>query len=609
MKRRDFLKFTTLSVLGLSATSNAEAAQPKRPNILWLTSEDNTADWLGCYNNPDATTPNLDQLAREGFRYTNCFANAPVCAPQRSTWITGVHAISMGTHPMRSRYQIPHEKIKYYPDHLKQAGYFVSNHTKTDYNIGGRPDKACWDSTADWRNRKPGQPFFSVINFAQSHESRAFGNVENTRHDPLNMDLPAYHPDIPTIRKNYAKYQDAVQIMDEKVGAAISKLKADGLYEDTIIVYCSDHGGVLPRSKRFLFDNGIHCPLIVRIPEKYKHLYPAPAPGTTVDDIVSFIDMPRTWLSLTAAPVPDHMQGRVFLGKTEPPRKYHFAWRGRMDERYDNQRAVRDKRYLYIKNYMPWFPWGQRLQYLWKMQATQTWQQHHQAGKTTAITARWFTPKPVEELYDTLKDPDCINNLADHTDQTQRLTQMRKALRDWQLKIHDSGLLPETERSARAEEHDVTIYEMVRNPKLYDLPAYLDAADLALQKDPANLPALTQDLDHPDSGIRWWAVVGLFYLGQNAAPAKAKLTAALTDPSHEVRAYTAWSLTTLGETERALQTFDQLIRDHSPATLTVLNILDQLGDSAKPLLQTVKQTELKDYNKRMKDYLLSKWSS
>ncbi|MFV1996063.1 MAG: sulfatase, partial [Verrucomicrobiales bacterium] len=402
-----FPRFTSFFTFLFAFVLVAPAAD--KPNILWITSEDNNVTWLGCYGNPQADTPVLDKLAAEGFRYTNCFANAPVCAPSRSTWITGVNAVSMGTHPMRSRYEIPHDRIKYYPDYLVAAGYFVSNHTKTDYNIGGRDDKECWDSRERfaWREREPGQPFFCVINHTESHESKAFGDVTNTTFDPAKVKLAAYHPDIEPIRQNYAHYHDAVKKMDTRIGEVLAQLEEDGLAQDTIVVYCSDHGGVLPRSKRFLFDSGIHAPLIVRIPEKFKHLWPAAKPGDSVDRLVSFLDMPKTWLSLAGAEVPSIMQGRIFLGADkEQERDFHVAFRGRMDERYDNVRAVRGKRFLYIRNYMPFAPWGQHLNYLWKMVATQAWEEHYLAGKTDAVTGRFFGVKPyTEELYDTRGDP------------------------------------------------------------------------------------------------------------------------------------------------------------------------------------------------------------
>ena len=193
----------------------------EKPNILWLTCEDNNVNWLGCYGNPQATTPNIDKLAKQGFQYMHCYANAPVCAPSRSTWITGIHAVSMGTHPMRSRYKIPHNLIQYYPDLLKKAGYYVSNDRKTDYNIGGREDKSPWNSMkTDWNKLKSNQPFFHVLNSTKSHESRAFGDINKTKHDPSKMKLAKYHPDIPDMRKNYAHYQDAMEKMDQDIGKA-----------------------------------------------------------------------------------------------------------------------------------------------------------------------------------------------------------------------------------------------------------------------------------------------------------------------------------------------------------------------------------------------------
>ena len=208
------MKPLVVILLLLIATMSARAAD--RPNVLWLVCEDASVDWIACYGNKEARTPNIDAFAKQGFRYTHAYASAPVCATQRGTWITGINALSMGIHPMRSRYPIPHDLIKYYPDLLRTAGYYTANHDKTDYNIGGRNDKDCWDSNAAdaWNKRKPGQQFFQVINFAQSHESKAQGDVTGTRHSPADVTLRKYHPNELLIRMNYAKYYDAVENMD-----------------------------------------------------------------------------------------------------------------------------------------------------------------------------------------------------------------------------------------------------------------------------------------------------------------------------------------------------------------------------------------------------------
>ena len=578
----------------------------ERPNILWLTSEDNNVNWIGCYGNPHVNSPNIDQLATEGFRYTHAFANAPVCAPSRSTWITGVHALSMGTHPMRSRYKIPHDLIKYYPDLLKTSGYYLGNAKKTDYNIGGREDNECWDNSknVDWDKLKKNQPFFQVINSTQSHESNAFGDFQKTRHSPEDITLRKYHPDLPTMRLNYAKYHDAIQGMDQAIGDALKQLRAMGLADNTIVIYNSDHGGVLPRSKRFLFTGGIHCPLIIRIPEKYKDLWPAEKPGMTVDRIVSFIDMPATWLRITDTKIPAIMHGQAFLGaESRSERAFHYAYRTRMDERNENARAICDKQFLYIRNYMPYAPWMQPLNYLWKMKATQAWVEHVESGKASKVEARFFEPKGwTEELYDIEQDPDNINNLIDNPEYAQVIKRMRENLRSWQKAVFDTGMLPESEMVKLAAQNNTTIYEVARDRSLYNLPQLLDAADLALEENETNLLALRRLLNSPDLGLRYWGIVGCFLLDDTQSALKC-----LEDDSHEVRAMAGWLLLRSGDKRMGLQCLEHLLKENSYATLSVLNIIDWAGDDAKPLLPTIRALKLKNYEKKMQLQLLAKY--
>ena len=586
-----------LTVVLVSVSINAQ----DKPNILWLTSEDNNVHWIGCYGNDDAVTPNIDQLAKEGFKYTHCYANAPVCAPQRSTWITGVHAISMGTHPMRSRNAIPHDSIAYYPDFLKDNQYYVANSEKTDYNIGGRDDKACWDNACrpepEWENLQKNQPFFQIINFTESHESKAHGDVENTQHSPADLELYDYHPDLPDIRKNYARYYDAIKKMDAKVGEALQKLEEMGLADNTIVIYNSDHGGVMPRSKRFLFKGGIHSPLIIRIPEMYKHLWPNEETGTDVARIVSFIDMPKTWLSITGSEVPEYMQGNVFLGKEkEKEQPYHFAYRGRMDERLDNARAVYSKDYVYIRNYMPYVPWMQKLLYLWKAKATQAWAKYVDKGKANKIQSRFFYPKMyTEEFYDLKNDPDNVHNLIEVEKYQGQIQDMRKALRKWQLEIHDTGMLPESEMLKRAADHNTTIFEMVRTPEYYNLPALLDAADLALASNRENAPELQKLLKSKDSGLRYWGMVGCFMIN-DVKTAETHLN----DENDEVQAMAAWTLIRNGKKKAGMKCLQTLLSENSYATLTVLNMIDWMGEDAKELMKYIPENdELGENEKRM----------
>ncbi|TWT84282.1 Sulfatase [Planctomycetes bacterium CA13] len=579
-----------------------------QPNILWLTCEDNNVNWVGCYGNPHADTPNIDGLAAEGFQYMHCYANAPVCAPSRSTWITGVHALSMGTHPMRSRYPIPHDTISYYPDLLKQAGYFVGNAKKTDYNIGGRSDGDAWDTNkVDFGELKKQQPFFMVVNNTKSHESKAFGDVNHTTHSPDDVRLAKYHPDIPDIRKNYAHYHDQMKKMDADIGLALEELERSGLAENTIVIHNSDHGGVIARSKRFLFNSGTHCPLIIRIPEKFKHLRPA-KPGTKINDLVSFIDMTKTWLDICGAETPGYLQGKVFLGPNKESRDYHVSFRARMDERCDNVRAIRDRdgKFLYIRNYMPYAPWGQHLNYLWTMKATQAWEQYHKEGKTDAVTGRFFGTKPMHELYDTTVDPDNVNNLVDDPKYAKEVTRLSKALDAWQLKNFDSGLLPESEIVKISEQTGKTIYEVVRDPKLYDLKRYqeLSATALSPKFGMVEQSICSCAMAEVDAGARYWGMVGLFNMQQTREIDLDFVREYLTDESHHVRIMAAWILYRSGDKLSAQECWNELLRDSSYASLKIFNIIDWIGEGTEPYAAAMKSCEFSHggYVGRMQQY-------
>jgi len=527
-----------LGVFCLFHACLASAAEEK-PNILWITGEDMSAKWLGCYGNQQIQTPNFDKFAREGFLYTHCHAHAPVCAPSRSGWITGIHPVSMGTIYMRSLNETP-TSLTWYPDALRANGYFAANSTKTDYNTSNRKDKEAgfggganqgsvgsyvntWDSYEDnaWKNpnRKPEQPFFQVDNSAGCHESY-LQRDKNTNEDvdPATMKLAAYHPDIPEMRMDYARYTAGVMKADKTFGKILAKLEADGLADDTIVIYTSDHGGIIGRSKRFLYDSGTRAAFMVRIPEKFKHLWPAAKPGARIERLVSFIDMPKTWLAITGSKIPPEMQGNIFLGeKQDPPREQVFMARERMDEVPDMQRALRDDRYLYIRNYEPFRPNGQFLEYLWQAPSMPAWEAYHKAGKTDAITGAFFRPKATEELFDCERDPDNVRNLANDPAQAERLARMREGLKQQQTMIHDCGFLPEGILVQRAKANQTTIYELIRNPKLYDQSGYMKAADLANFAKPADLPRLVELLNSSDEGDRYWGVNGCIQLGKQAA--------------------------------------------------------------------------------------------
>ena len=520
----------------LLAAGGADAAEAK-PNILWITGEDMSAKWLGCYGNKQIKTPNFDRFASEGFLYSRCFATAPVCAPSRSGWITGIHPVSTGTIYMRSQHETQ-ASLVWYPDALRANGYFTANFTKTDYNtstrrapgFGGGASEGTvghylntWDAYENnaWKSphRKPEQPFFQVNNSAGCHESHLHKDKNtNAGVEPATMKLAAYHPDIPEMRMDYARYTAGVMDADKALGRILAKLSEDGLADDTIVIYSSDHGGVIGRSKRFLYDSGTQAAFMIRIPEKFKHLWPAAQPGARIDRLVSFIDMPKTWLAITGSAIPPDMQGSVFLGaQQDPPREQVFIARERMDEAPDMQRAVRDNRYLYIRNYEPFRPNGQFLEYLWQAPSMKAWEAHHKAGKTDAITGAFFRPKPIEELFDCESDPENVKNLATDPAHAERLARMRESLKQQQTLHHDCGFLPEGTLVHRAKQHQTTIYELIRNPRLYDQQGYMKAADVANFAKPTDLPKLIEMLGSSDEGYRYWGVIGCIQLGRQDA--------------------------------------------------------------------------------------------
>ena len=601
--------FKILFLLTILLSNLLLSAKEDKPNFLWLVSEDNSAEWIGCYGNKNAKTPHIDNLAKEGFLYTQAYANAPVCGAQRSTWITGIHSLSMGTHNMRSHNRVP-SSVRYYPQDLQDANYYTVNFSKTDYNIGQR-NETRWNKQGElsWEQLKNNQPFFQVINMGKTHESQAKIKFDQVQHSTEEVRIAKYHPDTPEVRAGYARYHDCINSMDSELGSHLANLEKYGLNENTIVIYNSDHGGVLPRSKRFLFQSGLHCPLVIRIPEKFKNLWPAKEVGTKIDRLVSFIDMPKTWLSLAQATIPNYMQGQIFLGpqmSAEP--RLHYAYRGRMDERYDNQRAVHDKQFLYVRNYMPYVAWGQKLAYLWESPISKTWEQSSLRSNNKLIK-RFFTKKNDDELYDTVNDPDCTNNLISSPEHAKIITRMKKSLHQWQLDHYDSGLLHETEISKRAQENGLTIHELVRDPNLYPLKQYLKVADLALDKNSFDLEYFQQLLNDNDSGMRYWALVGFLVHLYQSMKYKDEIKILLNDDSDVVRVMAAWISFKTGQTNSALTCTKDLINSSSPALLHALNMLDNIGDEAK-LLTVNLSTKISGQNnnvRKMQVHLLQKW--
>ncbi|MEX0611281.1 MAG: sulfatase-like hydrolase/transferase [Pirellulales bacterium] len=581
------------------------------PNILWLTSEDN-GPHLGCYGDGYAVTPNLDALAARGTRYTNAISNAPVCAPARTTIISGLYPSSTGAEHMRSQVHLP-AAFQMFPQFLRKAGYYCTNNSKEDYNLA-KPGRVWDDSSrkAHWQHRRAGQPFFAVFNHTITHESQIRNEISDADriHDPAKVRLPAYHPDAPEVRRDWAQYYDRISMMDVQVGAKLQELKDAGFADDTIIFYFSDHGSGMPRSKRWLYMSGLNVPLIVYFPPKWQHLAPKDyAPGATSDRLVSFVDLAPSVLSLAGIKPPEWMHGGAFAGEfeTEEP-AFSYGFRGRMDERYDLVRSVRDKRYNYIRNYMPHRSYGQHLAYMFDTPTTRVWHRLYEQGKLNDAQAKFWEAKPAEELYDLKSDPDEIHNLAGSPKHREVLARMRQAHAEWVSQIKDVGFLSEWEMHARSRE--ASPYEMGHNPQRYDFNAIFSAANVATSLKAVDLPKLVKLLDHQDSGIRYWAAVGLLaHQEAGVSTGHDKLIAALDDESPIVRITVAEALGRFGsarDAERALDVLLQYVKSEANYYLAVAawNALDYLDERASPALETIKALPTKSNNvpPRMGEY-------
>lgn len=585
------------AVLAVCLVSTGQAlAQVARPNILWITCEDISAD-LGCYGRPDAVTPHLDRLASQSVRYTQAFATIGVCAPARSSIITGLYPPSIGTHHMRCRGPLPPE-IRCFTEYLREAGYYCTNNVKTDYNFDPPPE--AWDESsrqAHWRNRAPNQPFFAVINLTTTHEGQVrmpderFARVTadlapHERHDPDRVTLPPYHPDTPEVRRDWARYHDLITVMDRQVADILEQLEADGLADETIVFFYSDHGAGLPRSKRWLYDSSLNVPLLVRFPKRYRRWSPVAA-GETTDRLVSFVDFGPTVLSLAGIEPPEVMQGEAFLGPHErEPREYVYGFRDRMDERSDMLRAVRDGRYKYIRNWQPHLPWfrHQHLNYQYEMPTMQAWQRLADAGELSGPAAIFMAEqKPVEELYDTWEDPWEVNNLAGDPQYGEVLERMRDAARSWSREIIDLGFLPEAELRSRFDEPP---YAAVRKaPQSYPLERIMQAAEQATSRDRAESQLIAMASDE-DAAVRYWAAVGLGSLPSLGDAAAETLGSLVKDRATAVRIAAADALYRQGAGERVVPVLAEGLRDENDwARLQAAQALDRIRPRTPAILE------------------------
>ena len=572
--------FRTFKAFALCVVTASFSAAADQPNILWITSEDNSLDYVGCYGDPFGQTPTIDKLAQEGVLYQNAYSNAAVCAPARTTLILGMYAPSLGGEHMRSQAPLP-AHIQIYPTYLRDAGYYCTNNSKKDYNLD--QELPGWDDSsnkAHWKNRPAGKPFFAIFNTTVTHES-VLHPAKFTGKFAVPLDqvrVPAYLPDTKTTRERISNYYSRIHEMDDFVAAKLQELEDAGLAEDTIVFYYSDHGGIMPRSKRFIYESGTHVPLVIRFPKKWAHLSPHAA-GSKTAEMVGFVDFAPTLLSLAGAKIPEHMQGRAFLGpkRTEAPR-YAYNFRARADERIDFKRGVTDGRFNYIRNYLAYLPTGQHVNYLWMNPVMPEWEAMFKAGQASAAQSAFFLPAPLEELFDLQSDPDEVNNLAADPSYREVLLRLRQANRDHLVRIHVTGFIPEALLVEWSRISGKSPYDIGRDARQYPLETILDSADALLDQGEKALPKLRQLLDHPDPIVQYWALVNCMVLNTKDAKANQRITALTQSPIAATRIAAAEHLARLGLRDPRPVLNDVLLNDANVmARLQAINALDHVS--------------------------------
>ncbi len=486
----------------------------EKPNIVWLTSEDNSTHYMQLFDEHGVKTPNIERLAEHGITFTRAFSNAPVCSAARSTIISGCYGPRMAAHYHRKSKPVPMpDGIEMYPAYLKKAGYYTANNYKEDYNI--IKGDGVWDDSskkAHWRNRAEGQPFFYIQNFTVTHESSLFF----TEDDMLTPDtltnrgecfIFPNHPNTEVFRYSNARYRDKIVNLDRQIGKVLKQLEEDGLMENTFIFYYGDHGGVLPGSKGYLCEAGLHVPLVVYVPEKYKHLGPIET-GTKNDAFISFVDFGPTILNLAGAEIPDGIDGHAFLGKgiseTDlAERNETYGYADRFDEKYDMVRSVRVDNYKYIRNYQPFNFDGLWNNYRYKQMGYREWFDLFKKGELNETQAAFFKTKDPEALYNLEDDPYETKNLAKDPRSLETLKMMRAKLDNRVKEMPDLSFYPEFYLANNAFDNPVAFGQKHKS----DIQKYIEIANLQLREFNEVKSQINEALKSEDAWQRYWGLI------------------------------------------------------------------------------------------------------
>ncbi len=524
MSLRFIFTLTSITFLACYTARQQEDHQQPKPNIIWLVSEDNSKHFLELYDSSGVSLKSLRRLAKNGLVFNNAFSNAPVCSVARSTIISGCYAPRIGTQYHRCIEKVPLPKgLTMFPTYLHKAGYYTTNNSKEDYNLS--KDELVWNESsaqASYRKRPPNTPFFHVQNFGITHEGKLHFSSEDiekkpTRVDPESVKVFPYHPETEISKYTYARLLDHHLILDSLLNAFLDQVEADGLMDDTFIFYYGDHGGVLPRSKGYIYESGLHVPLVVYVPPKYRSLVPK-KPGSHINGFVSFVDLAPTVLNLVGIKVPAEMDGRAFLGKGVSAseldgRQTVFGHADRFDEKYDLVRSIRKGSLKYIRNYQPFNRDGLHNFYRYRMLMFEEWRALFKQGRLNAIQAQFFQKKSPEALYNLDVDPHEVNNLADDPTYADQLREMRTLLRDKLKDLPDLSFYPEP-YFLEVGRHDPTQFGRERSDEISLL---IDVADLNLEEFGDVEERIRENLTAENPWKRYWALIVCSSFGKGAA--------------------------------------------------------------------------------------------
>ncbi len=572
----------------------------KPVNVVWIVIED-ASPHIGCYGETAIETPNIDRMAREGIRCSHAFVTSPVCSPSRSAMVSGMYQMTLGSHNHRSQtvfgkgstnasyhdsYRVP---VKLVPELFREAGYYVTNKGKTDYNFV--PPTQLYEG-GDWKRAKDDQPIFAQYQLRGGKNRKAKSHA-----DPATIELPPYYPDHPVVREDWAKYLDSWVATDKMVGSILAELETAGRLDSTAIFLWTDHGVSHLRGKQFLYEEGIHVPLIVRLPEKRNA-------GTVRDDLIEHIDIPVASLKLAGISVPEHVQGRDFLAADHESRDSIFSGRDRCDETVDIIRCVRDTRYKYIRNFMSHVPHAQPSQYKDGKKIVRTIRELHEEGKLTELQSRPFVSRPPEELYDLQEDPDETINLAAEETHSERLATMRKVLYDRMRAERDMGLIPEPILEDMGREAGSKYHAFLEVDRSEQTSRLIDVITAGEEND---AQALLSFASSDDPSTRYWAAV---WLGVNqhrkAIPVLEKL---VEDDTPAVRVAAAQALCKLGDDNQLKLLVNHIGDPNMLVGMFAIRAIEELGDAGKPYHAEIAEALESGYEftRRIARRLTKKW--